>query len=76
MNTGEINKLFLNKIDSASKIEILTSIAKHYGVSPDAIYAAVTDPEAENILDYMVGPARAAAHTLYLRHGFRFKFND
>lgn len=62
---------FLAAIDTKAKNEILDSIAKHYGISRQAAFEEVTDPEAENLLDYMVEPFRAGASVLMQKHGFK-----
>ena len=71
MTNAEINKKFLATVDAKSKDMILASIAKHYGISPAEMYDELVDEDAENILDYMTGPERTAAHALYQRHGFK-----
>ncbi|WP_087864229.1 hypothetical protein [Comamonas thiooxydans] len=71
MANHEINAKFLQVIGAADAASILNSIATHYGESVDAIRAEVTGEGAENILDYMTGPERAAAHVLYQMHGFK-----
>ncbi len=63
------NAQFLKVVDQATRIEILRSIAAHYGITPDEAYGEVTDAEAEHLLDYMVEPQRSAASILMQRHG-------
>lgn len=65
------NTAFLSVIDADAKAEILESIAKHYGISPDAALAEVTGEGAEHLLDYMVEPQRSAASVLMQAHGLR-----
>lgn len=67
---GAINRAFLSKIDSATRNKILTSIAKHYGISASEAMAEVTDADAESLLDYMTEPERSATSVLLKRHGF------
>lgn len=62
---------FLTAIAAESREAILSSIAAHYGISSKDAYDEVTDPEAEELLDYMVEPARGATSILMRRHGFR-----
>ena len=71
MINAEINKKFLAAVDAKSKDMILSAIAKHYGISPAEMYDELIDEDAENVLDYMVEPARSAAYVLYQRHGFK-----
>ena len=71
MTNAEINKKFLAAVDAKSKDMILSAIAKHYGISPAEMYDELIDEDAENVLDYMVEPARSAAYALYQRHGFK-----
>lgn len=68
---GEVNSQFLQAIDAPARDEILANIAGHYRISKSAVLAEVTDPEAEGLLEYMVGPARMAASALMQRYGFR-----
>lgn len=63
------NQEFLSAIDSASKNEILTAIAKHYGITPEEAFNEVTDAGAEHLLDYMIEPERSATSVLMQRHG-------
>lgn len=62
---------FLAVIEGEAKAEILSGIAKHYGISADAAYEAVTSDGAEHLLDYMVEPQRSAASVLMQAHGLR-----
>lgn len=62
---------FLAAITPTSREMILSSIAVHYGISPQEAYAEVTDQDAEELLDYLVEPARSATSILMRRHGFR-----
>jgi hypothetical protein len=64
-------KAFLAAIDIESKNAILDSIAKHCGITREAAYDEVTDPEAEHLLDYMVAPFRLGASVLMQKHGFK-----
>lgn len=69
MTNAAITKKFFAAIDAETKTEILTNIAKHYGISEDAALAEVTDDEAEHLLDYVTGPMRSAASVIMQRHG-------
>lgn len=71
MTNAEINKKFLAAVDAKSKEIILSTIAKHYGITPAEMYEELIDEDAENILDYMAGAERSAAYVLYQRHGFK-----
>jgi hypothetical protein len=62
---------FFQVIDQVTRDEILTAIAAHYGVSSEEAFSEVTDSQAEPLLEYMVGPQRAATSALMQRHGFR-----
>lgn len=68
MNNGEKNAAFLNAIDGRTRLKILTAIAEHYGIKPDAALAEVTDPEAEHLCDYLTEPIRMATHVLMQKH--------
>lgn len=68
MNNSERTTKFLSVITAEAKDMILKSIAAHYGVTKDEIYAELTDPEAEHLLEYMVEPHRSAAHIVMKRH--------
>lgn len=65
------NAVFLSVIDADAKAEILGSIAKHYGISPETALAEVTGEGAEHLLDYIVEPLRSAASVLMQAHGLR-----
>lgn len=59
---------FLQLIDAASRNEILSNIAKHYGISNELAREEVTHEEAEHLLEYVTGPQRAATSALMQRH--------
>jgi predicted DsbA family dithiol-disulfide isomerase len=65
MNNGTTNKTFLNSLDVRTKNDVLSNIAKHYGISNDEAFDEVTDPEAESIMDYVTGSNRAAISLFY-----------
>ena len=44
---------------------ILSNIAGHYGITAGDAKDEVTDPEAENIMDYVAGPHRSAIAIIY-----------
>jgi hypothetical protein len=69
MSNATINRQFLAATDARTKSEVLEVIATHYGITPDEAFAEVTDAEAEHLLDYLVGAARAATSVLMQRHG-------
>ena len=71
MTTNATNTAaFLAVITPEARALILGSIARHYGVTESEIYAEVTDPEAEHLLDYMTGGERTAASVLMQKHRF------
>lgn len=65
------NAVFLAAIGADARADILASIAKHYGISPQEAFAEVTDVGAEHLLDYMVEPMRSATSVLMQAHGLR-----
>mgnify|MGYP003405629814 CR=1 FL=1 len=64
MTNGNFTIAFLKSIDKRTKNEILSNIAKHYGITDEEAYEEVTDKDAENLLDYVTGPTRAATSVL------------
>jgi DNA-binding transcriptional ArsR family regulator len=60
---------FFAATDAKTKIEILSEIAKHYGISESEALEEVTDAEAESLLDYLTGSIRTATSLLMKRHG-------
>ncbi len=66
----KINKAFLAKIDSETRDLILAAIAQEFGTTADFAYRAVTDEEAEHLLDYLTGGVRGAVSVTMRRHGF------
>jgi hypothetical protein len=64
MTNAQINAKFLAVIAPATRRDILTAIANHYGIDNAAAYAEVTDAEAEHLLDYLTGSVRTATHFL------------
>lgn len=69
MKNAEITARFLAATDAKTKAEVLRNIAMRYGISEEEAFAEVTHEAAEHLLDYLTGPARAAAHALMQRHG-------
>lgn len=53
---------FFEIISQEEKSEILQVIAKHYGITEAEAYEEVTDPEAEQLFEYMVGPAQMTTY--------------
>ena len=60
---------FFSVTDSKTKNEILSAIAKHYGISQSEALEEVTGEEAESLLDYLTGSIRTATSLLMKRHG-------
>ena len=69
MAHGKTNASFFAATDAKTKAMILQNIAAHYGISADEAFDEVTDADAEHLLDYVTGPARAAASVIMQRHG-------
>tara|TARA_B110000285_G_C14830477_1_gene470631 strand:- start:497 stop:706 length:210 start_codon:yes stop_codon:yes gene_type:complete len=53
MTNAQTTSRFFSNVGQAIENEIITNIAKHYGVSNDDIYDEVYDSEAEALLDYV-----------------------
>ena len=53
LTNGQKNQIFLESIDSKIRLQILDSIAKHYGITRQSAFLEVTDEEAENLLEYL-----------------------
>jgi len=66
MNTNK----FLSVISSEAKNLILSSIAKHYGITEIEALEEVTAPDAEHLLDYLTGAERAATSVLIQKYQF------
>jgi hypothetical protein len=69
MSHAENTKKFLSVTDLATRSAILDNIAEHYGITQGQAFEEVTDDDAEDLLDYVTGPIRAAALVLMRRHG-------
>jgi len=68
-NTNHIATIaFFAATDVKTKTEILTAIAKHYGISESEALEEVTDEEAEHLLDYLTGSIRTDTSILMKRH--------
>lgn len=66
---SQINKAFLERINKATRADVLGTIAQHYQVTIDDALEAVTDDGAEHLLEYLTGPTRSAVRVLMQRHG-------
>lgn len=69
MTNAQITARFFAVTDAATKAEVLANIAKHNGIGEQEALAEVTGDEAEHLLDYLTGSARAAVSALMKRHG-------
>lgn len=69
MNNGQINSKFLATTDSKTKSDVLSAIAKHYGITTQDAFDEVTGDEAEHLLEYLTGNVRAATSVLMKRRG-------
>lgn len=67
---GQVNREFLESLSSKARNEIITSIANHYGTDNNTIYEELIDPEAHQLLEYMVEPMRGATLLLMQRTGY------
>ena len=62
---SSITANFLKSLDPKVKDEILTNIAKHYGISNQEAFEEVTDDDAESIMDYVTGSIRSTVSLLF-----------
>jgi hypothetical protein len=53
MTNAQTTSRFFTNVGKSVENEIISNIAKHYGVSNDDIYDEVYDSEAESLLDYV-----------------------
>lgn len=63
-------RLFLDSLDKETRNKIISAIAKHYETDAESILNEILHPEAEHLLDYLVGPERGATQILMQKHGF------
>lgn len=70
MTNAQITAAFLAATDGKTRALILDNIAAHYGISQQAAFDEVTDADAEHLLDYVTGPARAAVSVVMQRRAF------
>lgn len=68
MTNNEINIKFLSATDAKTRDEILSSVAKHYGITNDDALKEVSHEEAEHLLDYLTGDVRTATSLLMRRN--------
>jgi len=65
MSNAAINQAFLSSVSKEMKSAIVSNIAKHYGINIYEAELELYDDEAENIMDYVTGPERAAISVIY-----------
>ena len=53
MTNADRTENFFNQVGKKVATEIVSNIAKHYGVSNSAIYDELYDEDAEALLDYV-----------------------
>ena len=69
MTNAQSTRRFFAATDANTKAEVLENIANHYGITQSQALSEVTHDEAEHLLDYVTGPARAAVGVLMKKHG-------
>lgn len=65
------NTAFFTAITAEARNSILGAIATNYGITLSEALDEVTHEEAEHLLDYLTGAARASASVLMQKHGMR-----
>ena len=65
------NTAFLSAITAEARNSILAAIATNYGITLGEALDEVTHDEAEHLLEYLTGAARASASVLMQKHGMR-----
>jgi hypothetical protein len=68
MTASQKNAIFLSATDVTTRRDVLSNIARHYGITADDALAEVTDPDAEHLLEYLTGSVRSAVSVLMRRH--------
>ena len=69
MSTAQVNKKFFALTDAATHDEVLSAVAKHYGITADEALIEIMHEETEHLLDYLTGTVRAAISVLMRKHG-------
>ena len=69
MTNAQITTRVLATLDPMTCKEIIDSIAEHYGIDSAAALEAITDPDAEHLLDYLTGTMRTATRLMMKIHG-------
>jgi hypothetical protein len=68
MTNSEKTIRFFELTGTEIKTEVLTVIAKHYGITNEEAFEEVTNSEAEHLCDYIVGPMRSHVHKFMVGH--------
>ena len=71
MTNAEATAKFFANIDAGSKAAILANIARNYYITPAQALDEVLDDEAEDLLEYITGPARVLASGMMRHQGLR-----
>ena len=69
MSNAQTTVRFFAATDANIITLVLSNIAKNYGITPAEALVAVTQDEAEHLLDYMTGPTRFVVSVLMEKHG-------
>jgi len=69
MTNAATTKAFFIATNRATVNMVLDNIAAHYGISRADAFTEVTDVDAESLLDYVTGHARAATSVIMQKHG-------
>lgn len=69
MTDADKNLKFLNETDPETKDQVLSAIAKHYGITKKQAWDEVTVDPAEHLLDYLTGHIRTVTHLLMRQKG-------
>ena len=65
---GDLNKQFLDSIESKKRAVIIASMVVYYGCSSEDAIKEVTSNEAEDLFEYLVEPVRSTVYEMMKSH--------
>ena len=71
ISNAKLNTLVLSMIDPRTKMYILDTIAKHFGISQADAFSEITDIDAEHLLEYLTGSVRTATSLMMQRYSMK-----
>ena len=71
-SNGDKNRRLMQVLADADRRianQVVSNIAKHYGITTQQVFTEIFDAEAEDLMDYVTEPVRSAAYVILKKKG-------